>query len=52
MLVNVGALVVVAEQHGFATQLFAGGVDALLALGVGEFAVIFKVSHGVSCLPD
>jgi hypothetical protein len=37
----------VAEQHSLVAQLFAGGVDALLANVVGELAVIFKISHRV-----
>jgi hypothetical protein len=34
--VDVGALVVVAEQHGAAAEAGAGGADALLRLAVGE----------------
>ena len=36
VLVNVGALVVVAQQHGLVAEAGAGGADALVGVGVGQ----------------
>lgn len=49
MLVNIGALVVVAEDHGLLAEFGAGNADALLAGLVGE-GVIRGENEGLGCL--
>ena len=44
--IDVGALVVVAEQHGVLAEAGAGGFDAGLRLGVGEAVVAVEMNGG------
>ena len=37
VLEHIGALIVVAEQHGTRTKLGTGGIDAYLRLLIGEY---------------
>ena len=49
VLVNIRALVVVAQQHGLVAEAGAGGADALVGVGVGQGVEAVKLM-GTACI--